>query len=98
MSDEIERLRLTWKRLSEEANAALNAYHDAMCAAHHIQPGDILRSSDGQIARVSGLNIKYDKVHIVAHLQKKDGTIGLREAPLWRREWKHALWKKESGQ
>lgn len=67
-----------------QATLALNA---AIKDAFPIKEGDILMSTDGQLAQVHGLQVNYGTVKVIAYLQKKDGTYGQRVAPLWRNEW-----------
>lgn len=68
-------------RATEELN-------DAMKAACPIKVGERITAKDGTVAEVTKIEVKYGQVRIVACLLKKDGTVGKREAPLWRSVWK----------
>ena len=67
---------------------ARRTYEAALCAAHPYQPGDIIRSSKGDVALVKRISMKFGRPAMLAVLRKKDGNFGAREASMWRTEWK----------
>lgn len=87
MSD-IDRLRDAWKDAQLAEHVAKMLYHDAMVKAFPLKIGDVIRSSNGAIAKVSRVFVKWDRnVEFAAVMKKKDGTWGEREVPAWRTEW-----------
>lgn len=79
------------EREMNEAHKAYNAararYEQAMIAAQPIKAGDIIKSSEGKIAQVVSVGMRWNDLRIFAVLQKKDGTFGKRPATMWRSEW-----------
>ena len=89
MSD-IEALRLRRDEAYGTYLRAETALKQALVAAYKWQPGDILKSNKGVLARVEKVSVRRDEVEIYSVLLKKDGTFGKREAPFWRDEWRNA--------
>jgi hypothetical protein len=70
--------------------AAKAAYDAALVAAFPFRVGDIIRSTDGRLARVYAIYVSSAGPRWAAALQKKDGTFGKLDASHWRNEWRAA--------
>jgi hypothetical protein len=87
------------ERTAEQAwRAAAAALHDAMKAAHPIQPGDILTSKAGKRALVKYLIVKYGGVEPVGLFARKDGTWSTVERVLYGFDWHNAAVSKADRQ
>ena len=81
-------------RLRDEMVDAQRAYWDAKrryeaaaIAAQTFKPGDVIKSTKGELAQVVSISMRYGLPDIFAVQRKRDGTFGKRRAPTWRPEW-----------
>jgi len=77
----------TIEELKAAAEAAVAAYHSALCAQHKFQVGDVIRSTNGKLAKVTKLWVEKDRVYTLAVLMKPNGQWGARSAPFWTPDW-----------
>ena len=89
-ANELERLKSEVRAAKINYDRARSQYEAALAATHPLKPGDVIRSTKGNLARVDRIIIKFASPRVIAFMQKKDGTFGQREAPMWRDEWEKA--------
>lgn len=68
------------RQATEDLNAALRARHP-------LQPGDVLRNTEGREARVSRLVVLYGAVKVFGHHRLKGGDFSGHERELWKHDW-----------
>ena len=96
MSDKIEAAKRRVEATRGAYVAAVNELDALLKATCPFQPGDLIRSTSGTVAKVTEIRIRYDRIETVAVRQKKDGSFGVREVPMWRGEWKNAVLHEKS--
>ena len=84
---EIASLKSAMLEALRKYREALVRYEDALIAAYPLKPGDVIKSSDGAMAKVISVTVKYGAPRYFAVRQNKDGKFGKKPIRQWRKEW-----------
>lgn len=87
----LARLHLELEKAKQAYFGARDRYDAELVRTYKFQVGDVIRSTDGQLAKVTGAFVRSEKVIVTAIRQLNDGRFGKAVVPFWREEWQDAI-------
>lgn len=86
----LEELFLALEQAKTAYFTALDAYNAKLIETHPFRKGDIIQKEDGELAKVTEVFVRYDKVVMTAVKQLNDGRFGKAPVPFWKGQWNGA--------